>query len=265
MSNKLTELTDRVLKEVIKNEVILPSTYKEHFDNHAREMQIDLDYDKLIDEAAQSRLDEANEVADKTYCQLDILQQTTKDAQDAIENHDLDKLAQVNADISELKKEMELIKTQLYTDTLTKIHNRKWLFENLIHDGDFIYDGILIFIDLDQFKPINDNHGHIIGDKVLQYMASFLKTNLNDMDVVRYAGDEFVIVSKSTQMEEVYMRMKKLQEDLLSKKLKATNGELLYLSFSFGVTKFEVGSNFREVLEMADSLMYENKRQKKES
>ena len=265
MSNKLTELTDRVLKEVIKNEVILPSTYKEHFDNHAREMQIDLDYDKLMDEAVKNRLDEANEVAEQAYCKLDLLQQTTKDAQEAIENQDLDKLAKVNSDISELKKEMESIKTQLFTDTLTKIHNRKWLYENLLHNGEFIYDGIFIFIDLDQFKPINDKHGHVIGDKVLQYMASFLKTNLKEMDVVRYAGDEFVVVSKSDHMEEVYMRMKKLQEDLLGKKLKATNGELLYLSFSFGVTKFEVGSNFREVLEMADSLMYENKRQKQAS
>ncbi len=44
MSNKLTELTDRVLKEVIKNEVILPSMYQEHFENNAREMDIDLDY-----------------------------------------------------------------------------------------------------------------------------------------------------------------------------------------------------------------------------
>lgn len=265
MSNKLTELTDRVLKEVIKNEVILPSTYKEHFENNAREMQIDLDYEKMIDESAQSRLDEANEIAEKTYCNLETLQKTTQDAHEAIENQDLDKLAQVSSEINKLREEMDTIKTQLYTDTLTSVHNRKWLSENILHDNDFIDQGIFVFIDLDNFKPINDNHGHVIGDKVLQYLAGFLKASLKEMEVIRYAGDEFIVISKHDHMEEIYMKFKRLQEELLSKKLKASNGELLYLSFSFGVTRFEVGSNFREVLEMADSLMYENKRQKKSS
>ena len=265
MSNKLTELTDRVLKEVIKNEVILPSTYKEHFENNAREMQIDLDYEKMIDESAQKRLDEANEVAEQAFCKLDVLQKTTQDAQDAIQNQDLDKLAIVTSEIDKLKTEMDAIKSQLYTDTLTNTHNRKWLSENLLHDGDFIYDGVFAFIDLDDFKPINDNHGHVIGDKVLQYLATFLKTSLKEMDVIRYAGDEFIIICKKEQMEESYMKFRKLQEELLSKKLKASNGELLYLSFSFGIARFDVGSNFREILEMADSLMYENKRQKKSS
>ena len=265
MANNLTELTDRVLKEVIKKEVILPSTYQEHFENNAKEMQIDLNYEKMIDKTAHDILNEANEVVAKTYCSLDTLQKTTQDAQNAIKDKDLDKLAFVASEISNLKKEMESIKSQLHTDSLTNIYNRKWLFDYVLDDGKFIYNGVLIFIDLDHFKPINDKYGHVIGDKVLQYLSSFLKINLKGLDVIRYAGDEFVVVSKSEQMEDVYMRLKKLQEDLLSKKLKASNGELLYLSFSFGITHFESGAGFREVLEMADSLMYENKRQKKES
>ena len=103
-------------------------------------------------------------------------------------------------------------------------------------------------------------HGHVIGDKVLQYVATYLKTSLKGMDLIRYAGDEFLIISRNEQMEGCYMRMKDLQESLLSKKLKAANGELLYLSFSFGLTRFETGSSFRDVLEIADSLMYENKK-----
>ncbi len=265
MSNKLIELTDRVLKEVIKNEVILPSTYKEHFENNAREMQIDLDYEKMVEEAANNRLEEANEIAEKAFCNFEILQKTTQDAQDAIIGQDLIKLAKVSTEISQLKNEMNNIKAQLFTDSLTKVHNRKWLSEYLLDDNDFAQDGILVFIDLDNLKVINDNHGHIIGDKVLQYLASFLKTSLKDMQVIRYAGDEFLVISKDEHMEDVYMRIKELREELLGKKLKASNGELLYLSFSFGVTRFVPGSNFREVLEMADALMHENKRQKKVS
>ncbi len=265
MSNKLTELTDRVLKDVIKNEVILPSTYKEHFDNHAREMQIDVNYEDLVEKAAQNRLDEANDIMEKTSCSLDNLQRTTNDAQEAIRNQDMDKLALVTKEIEGLKSALSSLKTQLHTDTLTHIFNRKWLHENLLHDGDFIHSGILVFIDLDKFKPINDKHGHVIGDKVLQYLANFLKMNLKGMDVIRYAGDEFIVISKEAQMEECFMKLKNLQEELLNKKLKAANGELLYLSFSFGLTRFEVGANFRDTLEIADSLMYENKKHKNAS
>jgi len=262
MSNKLTEITNRVLKEVIKNEVILPSTYKEHFENYAKEMEIDLDYEEMVDKATQKRLNEANELMEKTYCNLGDLEKTTQTAQDAIKENDLDKLALVVKEIAGLKSALGELKNQLHTDTLTKIYNRKWLMENLLDDCSFKGEGILIFIDLDKFKPINDVHGHVIGDKVLQYLASFLKSSLKDMDVVRYAGDEFIALSSSTNMEESFKKMKKIQEDLLGKKLKASNGELLYLSFSFGLTRFEKKSNFRDVLEIADSLMYENKKQK---
>jgi len=262
MSNKLTELTDRVLKEVIKNEVILPSTYKEHFDNHAREMQIDVDYEEIVEKSAQKRLDEADDIMKKTHCNLDNLEKTTQTAQEAIQDQDLDKLALVTKEIAGLKSALGELKSQLHTDTLTRIYNRKWLMENLLDDGIFTHEGILVFIDLDKFKPINDIHGHVIGDKVLQYLASFLKSNLKGLDVIRYAGDEFIAISNNLKMEDCFMKMKKLQEDLLSKKLKASNGELLYIAFSFGLTRFEKGSSFRDVLEIADSLMYENKKQK---
>jgi len=262
MSNKLTEITDRVLKDVIKNEVILPSTYKEHFDNHAREMQIDVDYEEMVDKATQKRLDEANEIMEKTHCNLDDLEKTTISAKEAIEDNDLEKLALVSKEIAGLKLALGDLKDQLHTDSLTKIYNRKWMSEHVLHDGEFIDEGILVFIDLDKFKPINDTHGHVVGDKVLQYLASFLKSNLKELDVIRYAGDEFIAISNKHQMEDCYMKMKSLQEDLLNKKLKASNGELLYLAFSFGLTRFEKGSSFRDVLEIADSLMYENKKNK---
>jgi len=262
MSNKLTEITDRVLKEVIKNEVILPSTYKEHFEHHAKEMKVDLDYEEMVEKTTQRRLEEANTIMVKTHCSLDELERTTQTAQDAIRDQDLDKLAIVTREIAGLKSALGSLKSQLHTDTLTSIYNRKWMMEHLLDDGEFKNEGILIFIDLDKFKPINDIHGHVIGDKVLQYLASFLKSNLKDMDVIRYAGDEFLAVSTNHNMEEAFMKMKKIQEDLLSKKLKASNGELLYLSFSFGLTRFEKGSSFRDVLEIADLLMYENKKQK---
>ena len=260
MSKELTELTDRVLKEVIKNQVILPSTYKEHFENHAREMQIDLDYEDMVSKTTQNRLDEANALMEKSNCNLDELEKTTADAKVAIQAQDLEKLSLVVKEIESLKDSLASLKSQLHTDTLTKVYNRKWLMENLLSDGKFKDNGVLVFIDLDKFKTINDEHGHIIGDKVLQYIASYLRSNLKDSHVIRYAGDEFLVVSPEHDMAHCFARLKALQENLLSKKLKASNGDLLHLAFSYGLTHYSKGADFRDVLEIADSLMYENKK-----
>jgi len=263
MADNLTELTDRVLKDLIKNQVILPATYKEHFESHARDMGIDLNYDALTSTLAKKELDEANTLMNKTTCNLDSLEETTQNAKEAIQSQDLQKLALVVQEINNLKSSVSELKDQLHTDTLTKVHNRKWLSENLLNNGKFIEDGILAFIDLDHFKKINDGHGHVVGDKVLQYLASFLKSNLKGTHIVRYAGDEFLIISKNLQMQSCFTRLKEIQEDLLNKKLKASNGELLYISFSYGLTRFDAGSDFRDILEISDTLMYENKKAKK--
>jgi len=265
MPSKLTEVTDKTLKEVISLEVILPSTYQEHFENHAKIMQLDIDYETTLEKETHNKLEEAHALMDKTTCSLDSLYQSTQNAQDAIREKDDTKLSSVVKEIETLKSSLTDLKKQLHTDSLTKLYNRKWLSENLVHEGEFIRNGVFIFIDIDKFKSINDTYGHIIGDKVLQYISAFLKTSLKETDIVRYAGDEFIVISKHSQMQQCFTNIKKLQEDLLSKRLKATNGEPLYLSFSFGITKFEIGSNFRDTLEIADSLMYENKKAKEKN
>jgi len=263
MSNILTKITDLVLKDVIKNEVVLPSTYKEHFDNHARAMNVDLDYEDMVSKVTQDRLSQADEMVDKTHCTLDNLEKTTQIAQEAIEEKNLDKLDLVMQEIKSLQSSISDLQGELHTDTLTKLYNRKWMMQHIITpSGEFSHEGILIFIDLDKFKSINTIHGYVIGDKVLQYLATYLKSTLKGMDVIRYAGDEFIVINKGKNLQDAFKLMKTTQENLLSKKIKASNGELLYLAFSFGLTRFEPNSNFRDVLEIADSLMHENKKNK---
>ncbi len=265
MKNKLTELTDRTLKDIIKNEVILPSTYKERFDFHANEMKMTIDYETFAREAADEIINSANDVMEKTSCNLDDLERTAKNAQEAIVAKDEARLALITKEIIELKSSVNSLRDQLHTDTLTRVHNRKWLYEHLLHEEAFKYDGTLAFISVDHFKAINDKHGHVIGDKVLQYLAGFLKKSLKGMDIVRYAGEQFIIISRGEKLGDCFNKMRSLQEDLLNKKLKSANGELLYLDFSFGLTRFNIGSGFRDVLEIADTLMHENKRHKEAS
>lgn len=84
------------------------------------------------------------------------------------------------------------------TDELTGLYNRRTFYEmarmNLKRAKRFFHPVTLVFIDIDDFKELNDNAGHLEGDKVLKIVGSVLKENSRDIDLPsRYGGDEFII------------------------------------------------------------------------
>lgn len=87
--------------------------------------------------------------------QTDELLDDVDKAAVAIEEHDDVALGQIKAEVEKLKKELEETKDELYRDPLTKVYNRKWLSEVLCDDDVFIKNGVLTFIDLNDFKIIN--------------------------------------------------------------------------------------------------------------
>lgn len=103
------------------------------------------------------------------------------------------------ADISERKKTEEKIRNLAFYDTLTKLPNRYLLHDRL---GQAMFAshrsgryGALMFIDLDNFKPLNDRHGHDAGDRLLAEAARRLSLCVRESDTVaRFGGDEFVVI-----------------------------------------------------------------------
>ncbi|MCS6875235.1 MAG: GGDEF domain-containing protein [Aquificaceae bacterium] len=170
--------------------------------------------------------------------------------------------------IKELKDKIEQVENEANIDHLTQAYNRR-SFERALRDSfeEFKNGSMpfcLVLIDLDGFKPINDNYGHNIGDLVLRKVAQTLRQGLRARDVLaRWGGDEFAIIMPNTQKTQalrVAERLKKTIEDLDI----IIEGERLTLSFSYGVV--EVSEKYKDVGEMieeADRLMYEQKRSRK--
>jgi len=150
-------------------------------------------------------------------------------------------------------------------DPLTNLLNRKALqnsFEIYTHSNTYC-GGALLFIDLDDFKSVNDKSGHNIGDKLLQHVASnFEALAPADALLARFGGDEFAIICKTTDKEAI----KLLAQSILSALAKPTEFEGIKISInlSIGICVFKRNDeSFANIYERADKAMYSVKRKGK--
>lgn len=176
-----------------------------------------------------------------------------------------EKLLEANKNLSNLNLKL---KEENKVDSLTGLYNRK----ALNHEVSILWGGAkrskgqisLFFIDIDHFKVINDTYGHAAGDFCLKHLSDQLKNIFRrDTDIVlRYGGEEFIVVTISDKKEEVI----KLANQILSKtsngnvKIKEPNIKINY-TVSIGVTLGvpHIKSNIEDFISVADKAMYEAK------
>ncbi|ACM93444.1 sensory box histidine kinase [Nautilia profundicola AmH] len=141
-------------------------------------------------------------------------------------------------------------------DEMTGLYNKRF-FEFILdrYKTEDIEIGI-IFIDLDNFKKINDAFGHIFGDKVLKSVANIIKKSIRDIDYAfRFGGDEFVILIFS-DYDVLKKVAKRIKEKILQTAIEGVKAEC-----SIGYAHYPTDSNnLEEVLHLADKRMYEDKR-----
>jgi diguanylate cyclase (GGDEF)-like protein len=155
-------------------------------------------------------------------------------------------------------------------DPLTGVYNRQYLEDYLLklikkakrNKNEKI---MVIFFDLDNFKPINDNFGHNTGDKVLKEVADIIKSHFREYDLIsRFGGDEFVAVIENPPAS-IYDRINRLKE-IIEDTFRNYN-----ISISLGVSNYpdDVDEKLLDeekvikLLDIADNRMYENKKENK--
>jgi diguanylate cyclase (GGDEF)-like protein len=151
------------------------------------------------------------------------------------------------------------------TDLLTGLPNirfmRTHLNRELARAGRMKAEISMIVLDLNGFKAINDHHGHHIGDRALREIANVLRATVRPYDVVvRYAGDEFIVVLSECGREEAEDKREELQRAVRAIVFEPQPGEQLPLSISAGTAVFpHDGETYEKLLAEADRKMYENK------
>jgi diguanylate cyclase (GGDEF)-like protein len=151
------------------------------------------------------------------------------------------------------------------TDDLTKLHSARFLRQFLVSEVKRArrYNSHIatLFLDLDDFKQINDSYGHLVGSHVLMEMASVLLSSVRDSDVVtRYGGDEFVVVLPETGMEQAAYVAERIRDRLIAHSFNGGRKLSLSVTASFGVAVFpEHAASAQQLMSAADVAMYEAK------
>lgn len=168
----------------------------------------------------------------------------------------------------QLKKTLSASQEELYIDELTRLYNRKKLEHiiNKIKNKDTNSQGILLLMDLDNFKSVNDTKGHIEGDILLKKFADLLINSFRDSDYkVRLGGDEFIVFIPNFISEECLSKKMDKFLEMVREELREYYLEN-QLSVSIGVVYMRPEcTDFEKLYSYADSAMYVAKRSGKDN
>ncbi|MFP5393465.1 MAG: GGDEF domain-containing protein [Gammaproteobacteria bacterium] len=168
------------------------------------------------------------------------------------------RLAMLDALNQALQLEARELAGQAYTDPLTGALNRQGLRDALVKQWQTAPHGTsaIIFMDLDHFKPINDNQGHPVGDDVLRRFAAMIRADIRASDkLVRWGGEEFLIVCPDTSAVHAQQLAEKLRQSMPQQAW--PNG--LRVTASFGVTELGKDEDIGEAIKRADDALYRAK------
>ncbi|MEE6133359.1 sensor domain-containing protein [Priestia sp. GS2] len=170
----------------------------------------------------------------------------------------------VHTDITERKHMENQLHFEAFHDGLTKLPNREMLYQNVnkaISKGTPGF--VLLFLDCDNFKQINDTYGHQVGDEFLIKYSQHLQKTIRSTDAIyRLGGDEFIIVLQDTnplKEDQVHKLIQRIQENL--QELWQVDKYELNVTTTIGVAMYPTdGTTVQELIECADIALYEGKR-----
>ena len=153
------------------------------------------------------------------------------------------------------------LKNLANTDSLTGVANRFALEDYialLLSQPNALTETCLLVIDIDHFKHVNDQYGHIFGDQIIQWVADNLKMHVRSSDlVVRYGGDEFLVIMDHMDLKQAIKVAEKVCAEINAAKFLATNDVPVAVSVSIGVA---VGADsWLALFEKADQALFKAK------
>ncbi|MCX7771274.1 MAG: diguanylate cyclase [Proteobacteria bacterium] len=241
----------------------------------------ELEFDLIIIDGFElkKRQNEIREIRNKSFpLFLPVILLTTRDDISLAEKflyEIVDELIRIPIEKIELRVRLDiLLRARFYTrmlaqetitDPLTGTYNKKFLYETaqreIAHFQRYGRKFSIIFIDIDDFKKINDKFGHLSGDMVLKTLTEKLKSCLRKSDFVcRFGGEEFVIFLHGADTEKALTIAERIRQEIENEKIKTYDGQYISTTVSMGIaTVDETTKDIQELLDKADMAMYRAK------
>lgn len=276
------EKVKSLIKDIAINLEETTNLLNDSFDKSLNIVQSTINNDKTIINDIEGTVNEIDKAQSIEILKLDLskklneinkkIRETLKEREDFV-TYASEKKEDINSlktsfkskseEIEVIKQQLEQYKKQVIKDFLTGLYNRKY-FEEMLEKCIDAYKRYgqkfsLLFIDIDDFKKINDTLGHIAGDFVLQYIANILKKNTRKLDLIfRYGGDEFVVLMPNTTLKKAKFVAERIANAIKNTvfKYKSSN---VSLTVSIGMEEIKDEYTGKEVLEMADKKMLKAK------
>ena len=204
-------------------------------------------------------LDEIRQLLNTLVKETRQMQSTTSAMQSSFEEK--------SREIEELQDQLQRERKRAVTDPLTGLFNRAALVEKLHTaisqiDEEGGQPPSLIMLDIDRFKSVNDTHGHLIGDRVIRFVAQTLQKNTKGKDTAaRYGGEEFTVLLPGTPAVGAQSVAEVIRKAVASAQLvRADNKQPLgQITISAGVATYEGESDVMDFIDRADRALYESK------
>jgi len=162
-----------------------------------------------------------------------------------------DELNKKDNEIALLKRKLKEAEKQSASDRATGLLNKE-AFKDRVTQMTSPSEDSLVIIDIDNFKLINDEHGHNFGDKIIERLAEILKQSLHGDDLIgRFGGDEFILFLRNVNAEIALKLIEKLRKKCESNEFP--------IKFSAGITEYNPNISYDENFKVADQALYESK------
>ncbi len=215
------------------------------------------------------KIRQADDISQLNDVLEDLLEDTRSVQLDAVRTRDelLSARRQVEAaelKVRELESELGKVSGLVQEDQLTGVLNRRGLedaYEREVSRAERTGTPLCVgLLDIDNFKNLNDTHGHQAGDDALQHLVRVIKRTMRPSDVLaRYGGEEFMLLLPETQQDEAIEVMVRLQRNLTKAFFLHANERVL-ITFSAGVALRQEGESQSAIVERADKALYQAKR-----